>query len=191
MRRVLIVILLAVLFCSSASAQLRRRKATPEEIARAKAQYEQYLKDTKDETFENFKFIEGGGRVYRARIESPIIRKGDSVRIKYAFKVGRVVRIAVEGGGVTTPKDIQKGIFLTKISPPRTMWVKDHIDLRDQMTGEVDTERYGWRVIVVAPEKYDSIMSIYNSLPEGKARYAFTDSLSGGTLRDFRLGKVK
>ncbi len=188
MRRVLIVILLAVLFCSSASAQLRRRKATPEEIARAKAQYEQYLKDTKDETFETFKLTQG--KTIRGKIDRFIIPQGDSAQIRYVFD-DRVVHIAVEGGGTTTPKDIRNRVFLTKISPSKTKWVKVVFDIKDMITGEPYKQMIGWRVIVVAPEKYDSIMSIYNSLPEGKARYAFTDSLAGGTLRDFRLGKVK
>ena len=184
-------ILLVVLFCNSTSAQLRRtnRKATPKEIAKVKAQYEQYLKDTKDETFENFKLLQN--QTYRAKIERLIIPQGDSVRIRYVFKVDRVVRIAVEGGGTTTPKDIRKGVFVTTICPKKTMWVKDLMDIRDQITGKINTSESGWRVIVVEPEKYDSIKAIYDKLPEGKARYAFTDSLSGGTLRDFRLGKIK
>lgn len=193
MNRFLICILLVVLFCNSTSAQLRRtrRKPTPAEIAKLNKQHEQYLKETKGETFENFKFIDRGTNMYRAKIESLIVRKGDSVRMRYVFRVGSVVRIAVKGGGVTTPKDIQKGVFLTKVFPPKTMWVEDHIDIVHPVTGEVSTERYGWRVIVVEPEKYDSIKAIYDKLPEGRERYRFTDSLAGGTLRDFREGKIK
>ena len=191
MKILLISVLFAVLFCGSASAQLRStsRKPTPEEIAKLNKQYEQILKETKDETFENFKLLQG--QIYRTKIERLIIPRGDSVRIRYVFKVDRVVRIAVEGGGTTTPKDIRNGVFVTTICPKKTMWVKDQIDSRNQITGEISTQEFGWRVIVVEPEKYDSIKAIYDKLPEGKPRYAFTDSLSGGTLRDFRLGKIK
>lgn len=191
MNRFLICILLVVLFCNSTSAQLRRtrRTPTPKEIAELNKQREQYLKETKDETFENFKLPQN--QIYRAKIERLIIPQGDSVRIRYVFKVDRVVRIAVEGGGTTTPKDIRNGVFVTTICPKKTMWVKDLIDSRNQITGEISTQEFGWRVIVVEPEKYDSIKAIYDKLPEGKPRYAFTDSLSGGTLRDFRLGKIK
>jgi hypothetical protein len=190
MKTLLISVLFAVLFCGSASAQLRRtsRKPTPAEIAKLNKQYEQILKETKDETFENFKLLQD--QIYRTKIERLIIPRGDSVRIRYVFKADRVVRIAVEGGGTTTPKDIRNGVFVTTICPKKTMWVKDQIDSRDQ-TGKISTQEFGWRVIVVEPEKYDSIKAIYDKLPEGKPRNAFADSLSGGTLRDFRLGKIK
>ena len=179
--------LLAVLFCNSTSAQLRRtrRKPTPAEIAKLK---KQYARDSIKNTFEH---LELQDKVYRARIQSSIIRQGDSVQIKYVFKVGKVVRIAVEGGGTTTPKDIRNGVFVATIRPKKTMWVDVLVDLRHDITGEIYTNETGWRVIVVEPEKYDSIKAIYDKLPEGRPRYAFTDSLSGGTLRDFRLGKIK
>ncbi|MBO5710758.1 MAG: hypothetical protein J6R62_04475, partial [Rikenellaceae bacterium] len=104
MNRFLICILLVVLFCNSTSAQLRitSRKPTPAEIAKLNKQYEQILKETKDETFENFKLLQD--QIYRTKIERLIIPRGDSVRIRYVFKADRVVRIAVEGGGTTTPK---------------------------------------------------------------------------------------
>ena len=190
MNRFLICILLAVLFCGSASAQLRRtsRKPTPAEIAKLNKQYEQILKETEGETFETFKLIQGN--TFRGKVDRLIIPQGDSARIRYVFN-DRVIHIAVEGGGTTTPKDIRNRAFVTKVSPSKTKWVKVVFDIKDMRTGEPYKQEIGWRIIVVPPEKYDSIKAIYDKLPAGKERNDFADALSGGTLRDFRLGKIK
>jgi hypothetical protein len=46
-------------------------------------------------------------------------------------------------------------------------------------------------VIVVDPEKYDSIMDEYNKIKDSKKRTAFLDKLAGGSWQDFAKGKIK
>ena len=113
------------------------------------------------------------------------------MRLKCVFDSRKVVQVTVEGGGQTTPADIRKGIFVTKVSPKKTSWVRVNVDAPNSYDGRISTTKLGFRIIVVEPEKYDSIKAIYDKLPEGRLRYAFADSLAGGTIRDFLLGKIK
>ena len=117
--------------------------------------------------------------------------EGDFARVKCVFDGRKTVNVAVNGGGVAAPADIRKGIFETKVSPKKTSWVGVNVDATNSYNGRTSTTKLGFRIIVVDPEKYDSIMAVYNSLPAGQRRSEFTDSLAGGSFRDFRLGKIK
>ena len=187
MKKLLIGILFVVLCCNSVSAQVRSVDGRPsaKELARLNAVSK---RDSLKGTFEHLELVEGN--TFRGRIDRFIIPQGDSARIKYVFDNNIVSHIAVEGGGMTTPIDVRKGVFETKISPKKTTWVDVGIT-RKLHNGTIHTLNVGFRVIVVAPEKYDSIMAVYNILPAGKRRSDFTDALAGGSYRDFRLGKIK
>ena len=186
MNRFLTCILLAVLFCNSTSAQVRvtNRKLSRAEIARLNAQF---AKDSLKGTFEH---LELDGNDFRGRIEHFIIRQGDSTRIKYVLDRRKIVKIAIDGGGETSQEDIRKGVFITKISPKKTTWVAGIVEYKSY-SSEIYKQRVGYRVIVVEPEKYDSIMTVFNALPQGKQQSVFLDKLAGGTWKDFSSGKIK
>ena len=154
------------------------------EVARLNAQF---AKDSLKGTFEH---LELDGNDFRGRIEHFIIRQGDSTRIKYVLDSRKIVRIAIDGGGETSQEDIRKGVFITKISPKKTTWVAGIVEYKSY-SGEIYKQRVGYRVIVVEPEKYDSIMTVFNSLPQGKQQSIFLDKLAGGTWKDFSSGKIK
>ena len=187
MKRLLIGILLAVLCCNSASAQSRGvdREPSRKEIARLNAESE------RDAIASTFEHLELNGKPFRSRIERIIIPRGDSTRIKCVFD-RTIIRIAVEGGGETTPEDIKKGSFMAVIRPQKTTWVKFVTEEKYQGIERIMVREHGYRVIVVDPEKYDSIMVEHNKV-EGNSqkRSDFLDKLAGGSWYDFRSGKIK
>ena len=187
MKRLLIGILLAVLCCNSASAQTRitDRKPSRKEIARLNAESE------RDAIASTFEHLELNGKPFRSRLERIIIPRGDSTRIKFVFN-NTFIRVAVEGGGETTPEDIRKGSFMAVIRPQKTTWVKFVTEQKYQGIERIMVREHGYRVIVVDPEKYDSIMVEYNKFEDSsKERSAFLDKLSGGSWYDFKSGKIK
>ena len=187
-----LIILFSAFSCNLASAQpkVRDRKPTSKELAQLNAYSE---RDSINGTFEHLKLE---GKTYRGRIERIIIPRGDSTRIKYVFDNTYVIRIAVEGGGETTPLDIRKGIFVTSVSPEKTKMVNVLLSrtiLAERIGGQdmVVDKKLQFRVIVVEPEKYDSIMDEYNKIKDSKKRTAFLDKLAGGSWQDFAKGKIK
>ena len=78
------------------------------------------------------------------------------------------------------------------IRPQKTTWVKLVTESKYQGVERIAARENGYRVIVVDPEKYDSIMVEYNKFEDSsKERSAFLDKLSGGSWYDFKSGKIK
>ena len=187
MKQLLIGFLFVVFLCNSASAQVRvtDRKLSRAEIARLNAE------SKRDSIASTFEHLELNGKPFRSRIERIIIPRGDSTRIKFVFD-NTFIRVAVEGGGETTPEDIKKGSFMAVIRPQKTTWVKFVTEQKYPGIEKIMVREHGYRVIVVDPEKYDSIMVEYNKLEDySKERSAFLDTLSGGSWNDFKSGKIK
>ena len=148
----------------------------------------QEINDSIASTFEH---LELNGKPFRSRLERIIIPRGDSTRIKFVFN-NTFIRVAVEGGGETTPEDIRKGSFMAVIRPQKTTWVKFVTEQKYPGIERIMVREHGYRVIVVEPEKYDSIMGEYNKFEDySKEQSDFLDKLAGGSWYDFRNGKIK
>ena len=182
--KVALLSLVAILLCNFASAQrprIRDSRPSPERIAQYEAESK---RDSLSRTFEH---LDRGGSYLRTKIESRVIKRGDSTRIKYVFDNRFINKIVVEGGYKTTFDDIRKGVFVAKVSPPKTKLVYAYAyDVDGGKTESV------FLVVVVEPEKYDSIIKEYNKIKEdGRAEEKFITKLSGGTWKEWRTGKVK
>ncbi|MBR5000218.1 MAG: hypothetical protein IKY11_04730, partial [Rikenellaceae bacterium] len=119
--KVALLSLAVVLFYNFASAQrprIRDSRPSPERIARYEAESK---RDSLSWTFEHLAL--GRGSFLRSKIESRVIKRGDSTRIKYVFDNKFINEIVVEGGYKTTFDDIRKGVFIAKVSPQKTKLV--------------------------------------------------------------------
>ena len=187
MKKFFFLVLFAAFLCNSASAQSRvvDREPSRKEIARLNAI------SKRDSIASTFEHLELNGKPFRSRIERIIIPRGDSTRIKFVFN-NTFIRVAVEGGGETTPEDIRKGSFMAVIRPQKTTWVKFVTEQKYPGIERIMVREHGYRVIVVEPEKYDSIMVENNKFEDySKERSDFLDKLAGGSWYDFRSGKIK
>ena len=128
--------------------------------------------------------LENENHWIRFRTEHDILKKGNSTRIKYVFNNRVVKRIVIEGVGETTPEDIRKGEFIVTVKPEKTTLYKVNI-YRERPDGTVyATPKIGnRRIIVIAPNKYDKVMSEVYSLrqkdPENKL-YKYLNELADG-----------
>lgn len=127
-------------------------------------------KDSLKRTFEHLS-IDGTGLGMRFLAESHIIKRGDSTRIKFVFDQN-VKYIKIEGVGETNHTDIKNKVWIATLKPTKTKTYKIEYALDvakmvpagamfSNMQGDNSAfvNRLTQRIIVLAPGKYDEVMT--------------------------------
>ena len=189
-----------VLLCLSAivGVSFAQRPKVSKKKSKAPITFFQTKEDSLAATYEHLALSRG--EFLTSAIEQIIIPKGGSTHIKYRFDNRYIYRIVVEDTGEeATAEDIKNGVWIATVSPERTKWIKVNVYERrtiGQYTGNPQIKESinesGYRVIVVDPAKYDSIMTEYKKVENDYEKHRnFTNKLAGGTWKDFKTGKIK
>ncbi len=116
-------------------------------------------------SYKNLSIIKENGRKsnMRSAIEKKIIRRGDSTRYKVLWDTDSPYMDTecsyVEGIGETTPEDLRKGEFEVVLKPDKTTTYKCVHKFRG-VQGRSCEREYDFTVVVLEPEKYDSVMQL-------------------------------
>ncbi len=150
----------------------KSRKAKKELVA-----IKDMKKDSLAKTFDHLALT--GNQKAVGMFDKFIIAKGDSIRFKTVFIPGDVVRIVAENGQEASPEDLKKGEWIVTLKPEKSKWC---VIKRYHADGYIAPS--GGRVVVVAPEEYDEVITKYRQL-SGDKRTKYVDKIAGGDYSHF------
>ncbi len=112
--------------------------------------------------------------------EHQVIARGNSTRVKFLFNSRDFERFEIENVGESSVEDIRKGEYIATIKPEKTTL------FRCTYYRYKTKHRSNFRIIVIAPDKYDEVMKkLYILRKLGGDDYSeYLDKLAGG-VRSF------
>ena len=141
---------------------------------KAKTAGQKYI-EVSARNFESASLVQPDGSVDMSRwlLERNIIRQGDSTRFKYLFKPDdEIIKIEIKGVKSATRKEIRKGEFIATLRPEKSTTY----EMIETRLGSTTGMKHKIVVMVVEPEKYDSIIELRSRL-RGQRQHQQVDIL--------------
>ena len=116
--------------------------------------------------------------------EHQVIARGNSTRVKFLFNSRDFERFEIENVGESSVEDIRKGEYIATLKPEKTTLFR--CTYYKVKNGYKTKHRSNFRIIVIAPDKYDEVMKkLYILRKLGGDDYReYLDKLAGG-VRSF------
>ncbi|MBO5710174.1 MAG: hypothetical protein J6R62_01430 [Rikenellaceae bacterium] len=116
--------------------------------------------------------------------EHQVIARGNSTRVKFLFNSRDFERFEIENVGESSVEDIRKGEYIATLKPEKTTLFR--CTYYKVKNGYKTKHRSNFRIIVIAPDKYDEVMKkLYILRKLGGSDYReYLDKLAGG-VRSF------
>ncbi len=134
--------------------------------AQTQTEYEEVRE--KIESYEKMSLVnEYGKSIMRTGADKNIIRRGDTVRFKVIWdlyaQTQKIQQVYVEGVGESTPEDLRKGKFEVVLKPDKTTTYKEGFKYIGYQ-GRSYEDVHEFTIIVLEPEKYDSVMQLRSTM---------------------------
>ena len=107
-----------------------------------------------DEFFEKCPPSTADNYTLRTYIESRIVQKGDSTRIKFSFNPLKVTKIELETAGSTTREDIKNGMWTAVVKPKASGYLKQNVYVNGVKSAEGMPL---FLIFVLEPDEYKEV----------------------------------